>query len=146
VLMIVDVAAGSATATTPRAGGAVAPGAERGTGREVDDVRRCACGGVDGKGCSEPMDGARPDALYASSACRTRAWKRRTGYRDPRRGKASRNGAPPRARRPSLRISYHKALAALEEEFTAYGFDMPYTTARAILRPLLSESARRHVA
>jgi hypothetical protein len=135
VLMSVDVAAGSVAAVTPTRPAPPGPGADGGTGREVDE-RRCACGGVDGSGCTESMEGSRPNALYASSACRTRAWKRRTGYRDPRRRKASPNARV--QRKPSLRISYRRAVAAVA----------PYVggeqRAEAVLRPLLSEAARRH--
>ena len=36
--------------------------------------RVCACG----RGCS--IEGKHPDAKYATSACRSRHWKERTGY------------------------------------------------------------------
>ena len=42
----------------------------------------CACG------CGQPITGR---GAYASGACRTRDWKRRAGYGDPRRSRASRN-------------------------------------------------------
>lgn len=102
------------------------------------DDRRCPCGGPDGSGCIESMAGVRPSAIYASAACRTRAWKRRTGYVDQRHGKASRNARKRPPRRPSLRISYRKAVDAVT----------PYVgstdRAEAILQPLLSEKARRY--
>lgn len=136
--MIVDVAAGSATAISPRADGAAPPGsAARGTGREVDE-RLCAA-----SGCSMSLAGARPGARYCSGACRTRAWKERTGYHDTRRGKASRNASPSRARPPSLRISYRKAADVVEAELATLGVFDPAGRARDLLLPLLSEKARR---
>ena len=52
--------------------------------------RLCACG------CGTTIDELRPTARYATDACRTRAWKARTGYVDQRAAKPSRNATPRR--------------------------------------------------
>ena len=65
--------------------------------------RRCACG------CPESMEGMRADAIYASAACRTRAWKRREGITGIRYTKASQNG---KSKPSGLQVSYRKATDA----------------------------------
>lgn len=50
-------------------------------------MRTCACG------CGASMEGARPQARYASDACRSRAWKARTGYRLVRARKPRQNAS-----------------------------------------------------
>jgi hypothetical protein len=108
--------------------------------RAAGSERLCACG------CGESLEGKRPNARYRSDACRSRGWKGRAGYTDPRAAKPRRNGQRKAKRKPDLRISYRKALDALEEAFAQYGVDSPYVRARAVLRPLLSDAARREVA
>jgi hypothetical protein len=55
----------------------------------------------------EPMDGMRPNAIYASAACRTRDWKRRAGITGIRYVKASQN-----AKQSGKQVSYRKAVTA----------------------------------
>lgn len=85
-------------------------------------TRCCACG------CKEPLDHRRSDALYATDACRTRAWKRRHRYTDQRRAYPSRNGKKRRA--PDPRISLNRLLPALETELGS-------RRARQLVRELL---------
>lgn len=109
-------------------------------------TRLCACG------CGERIVSTRPNARYASDACRSRAWKAKAGYRDPRRAQPYRNGSrrPDAARRkPSVRISYRKAVdavtAALEDPATYEPQRLlsPRERAEAILEPLLTPAGRR---
>lgn len=51
-------------------------------------------------------------ASYCSTACRTAAWKERTGYADPRQRKACRNG---KSRASGMQVSYRKAVEAMIE-------------------------------
>lgn len=100
--------------------------------------RLCECG------CGQSLDGLRANARYATTACRTRAWKERTHYRDARAAKASRNAAP---RKPALRISYLRALDAIEALLADYEpsrLQTPRERAENVLRPLLGPKARRH--
>jgi hypothetical protein len=97
--------------------------------------RRCECG------CGEPLTGLRPNARFATDACRTRTWKAKHRYADPRRSKPSRNGTS--RRKPTLRISYLKAVAAVGQELASLGHPAPHRRARALLRPLLTPAARR---
>lgn len=78
------------------------------------------------------MTGRRGNAHYATDACRTRAWKDRTGYVDRRGRKPSRN-ARPRGHRPSdLRVSYSRLVEVLGE-----------TVARELLTPRQRARLRR---
>jgi hypothetical protein len=97
-------------------------------------VRVCACG------CGESIEHLRPQAVYASDACRPRHWKERTGYEDRRARKADRNGKRKAPRRPSLRVSYLKAVEAIEPHVGSR------ERAEEILRPVLPPSARRRAA
>lgn len=99
--------------------------------------RLCECG------CGQSLEGLRSNARYASDACRSRAWKARAGYVDPRTAKPRRNVSKPR--KPSIRISYRKALEQLEDYLISIGHDAPYTQARALLRPLLTPAQREYV-
>jgi hypothetical protein len=71
-----------------------------------------------------------------------REWKARTGYVDPRRPKPYRNASQRRRRRPDLRISYRKLVAALEEDFEGRGLDAPFTRARQFAKALLTPAQR----
>jgi hypothetical protein len=102
--------------------------------------RICACG------CKRSLEGMRRNAIYATSACRARDWKRREGYADPRRRKASRNGRRQRPKPSGLQVSFPKAVEQLEEYLTQHGHLTPYTTARAILKGALSERQRAKLA
>jgi hypothetical protein len=138
VLIAVDgIEAGPAAVPHAQPAAPSSRGAGRGTGLEVVDVRRCACG------CETSMVGRRPNASYATDACRSRAWKQRNRYVDQRAGKPSRNanGAPRRA--PTLRVSYRKAVQAVESELAALGHPTPAARARVVLMALLSARARR---
>lgn len=90
----------------------------------------CACG------CGLPIP-ARSNARYATGACRTRDWKRREGYADPRRRKASRNA---KSRPSGLQVSYRKAVRALARMMG----DGPecLEVAERILAPALSDRQR----
>jgi hypothetical protein len=71
---------------------------------EVQPERVCACG------CPRSMEGKRPNALYASDGCRTKAYKARhniTGYRAV---KPSLNGKKRGRRQLYLRPSEAEAL------------------------------------
>ncbi len=59
--------------------------------------RLCACG------CGRSLAGKRPEARYASDACRARAWKERTGYEGPSATRTRENGRRKPARRRSPR-------------------------------------------
>lgn len=118
-------------------------------GRRVRDVERgvdvlrvqawrngrgeCACG------CGAKL--TRRNALTASGACRTRAWKARTGYAVKAVRKASQNGNAGRRRTPDMRISVRKLLAALEDEFGP----ATYARARARVLALLNDKQRRNL-
>lgn len=109
---------------------------------EAGIPRLCSCG------CQESVRSSRPGARYATGACRTRAWKARTGYTDARRAQASRNGkhAAKRTRRkPSVRISYRKAVAAVAQwlEMDDDRGDESVALAEEILDPLLTPAARK---
>lgn len=102
----------------------------------IQDMRvatgRCACG------CGERLP--RPNARSHSAACRSRAWKARTGYREPQTGKVSRN-ASPRKRRPAApRLSYQKAVVAIRSAAMPLPFER---AALAALEQCLPPSARR---
>ena len=90
-------------------------------------MKTCACG------CSEPVRGQ--GALYATAACRSRAWRKRTGYRvvGVREASQKRRAKPRRSARP--RVDYLRALDAVSD---ALGAD----TARALLEPLLTDRGR----
>lgn len=75
--------------------------------------RVCACG------CGASLDGMRKDAIYASAHCRTLGWKRRVGYADPRRRKASPNGKTGRSKPSGLQVSYRKAVRELADVMDA---------------------------
>lgn len=97
--------------------------------------RLCACG------CGVELVTLRSNARYASDACRSRDWKRRAGYVDPRAPQPRRNVSKPR--RPSApRISYRKALDAVAFEvqhLPGYTADTAREFAVAALRPLLTD-------
>jgi hypothetical protein len=69
-------------------------------------VRRCKCG------CGASLEGKRPEARYASDACRARAWKGRTGYRRENGRNGTRNASP---RPVALRISLRRAQTVADE-------------------------------
>lgn len=106
----------------------------------VSIVRTCACG------CNTSLAGMRPEARYASDACRARAWKDRTGYADPRRRKAARNGRAQRRRAPDLRVSYRKALDALARYLQSIGRPAARREAAELLEPLLTDRQREALA
>jgi hypothetical protein len=96
--------------------------------------------------CGEPIQSSRPNARYASDACRTRAWKARTGYADRRARKPSRNGRPRRPSPSSVRISYRKALDVVESALRAQpmrGSAAARQRAEELLEPILTPAGRR---
>lgn len=113
--------------------------------------RLCECG------CGQPLVGLRANARYASDACRSRDWKRRAGYVDPRAAKPRRNVSR-RSKPTAPRISYRKALDALttflvDQYALRGGVDDQHVsqelrnhcrvTAAGILDPLLPPAARK---
>lgn len=102
--------------------------------------RFCACN------CGQPLEGLRANARYASDACRSRDWKRRAGYVDPRAAKPRRNVSR-QARRPTApRVSYRKAITAVADwlaDYQAHDDRDPLDVARSILDPLLPPAARK---
>jgi hypothetical protein len=98
--------------------------------------RKCACG------CGEPLADRRPSARYATAACRTRAWKRRSQYVDQRARKTSRNANPRRLTPGQVRLSYPKALDTLVAEFKRVNMNDPERRARQVLDPLLTDRQR----
>lgn len=52
---------------------------------------------------------ARRKARFCGSSCRTKAWKARNGYSDPRR-RSERRATTSTPRKPDLRISYRRAI------------------------------------
>ena len=97
--------------------------------------RVCSCG------CGASLAGLRPQARYASDACRTRGWKARTGYADQRASKPSRNGRQRARRAPEQRIAFGKAAKLLVDRLGPAG-----EAAALVLRELLSDAAREHLA
>jgi hypothetical protein len=61
-------------------------------------MRRCA------RPCKQPLTGMRPNARYATSACRTRHYRER---------KARGRSVTSQRRRSGAQVSYHKALREL---------------------------------
>lgn len=105
-------------------------------GRDPRAARTCDCG------CGTPLTGRRADARYAAPACRTRAWKHRTGYTDQRAPKAS-----PRRKTasgpPGLQVPFRKAVTAVTNYLEHQPFaDDPAATATQILEPALPEAQR----
>ena len=85
------------------------------------------------------MEGMRADAIYASAACRTRAWKRREGITGIRYTKASQNG---KSKPSGLQVSYRKAREVLEDHFISRGEPYPHNLAVNILREAMSDLQR----
>lgn len=75
-------------------------------------MRFCACP------CKRPLTGRRPNARYATAACRTRHWKERRGIIGLRYVKASQNG---KSGPPGLQVSYRKAVLALALDYQREG-------------------------
>lgn len=74
----------------------------------------------DNPACRKPLAPERVekhDAKSCDSACRSAAWKARTGYRHPSRRNAAerpQNGSQPRSRpRSGLQVSYQRAVEVL---------------------------------
>lgn len=115
---------------------------ERETGLHLDrreqSERVCACG------CGASLDGMRKDAIYASPQCRSLGWKRRVGYADPRRRKASRNGKTRRSGPSGLQVSYRKAVETAIEMLVAGCDEMyiPEEFAERFMSRALSERQR----
>jgi hypothetical protein len=99
------VPCGCETVAPPRGEGAQ----EASRGREEGGraVRVCACG------CGASLEGRKPEARFASDACRSRAWKDRTGYSHQDRENGG-NGA--QKRHSGLQVSYRKAVEILHAE------------------------------
>ncbi len=97
----------------------------------------CACG------CGHPK---RPKSDYASDACKTREWKRRTGYVDPRRSSAANgaNGAQTRllrTPRPGGRqISYGVAVQTLARYLVQAQIAADAEQARAVAERVLTRA------
>ena len=102
-------------------------------------MKTCGCG------CGERLNAVRSNADYASSACRTRAWKARVGYADTRRPHPSRNANRGKAQKPSVRISYRKAVEAVAAIYIDADRDPDAARefAERILEPLLTPAGRR---
>lgn len=93
--------------------------------------RICACG------CKRSLEGMRRNAIYATSACRARDWKRRAGYADPRRRKASRNG---KSGRSGLQVSYSKAVEAVVDAISTFSTERLSTGVTRDVREIAAEA------
>jgi hypothetical protein len=95
--------------------------------------RECACG------CGRLLEGMRPNAIYASRACNTRAWKGREGIVGYRAVKRSR-----RPKKSGLQVSYRKAVLALALDYQCKGSSWRSAIARAerVLGEALSDRQR----
>lgn len=104
----------------------------------------CACG------CGHPQ---RPNSDYATDACRTRHWKRETGYVDPRRPASANaaNAAQTRLLRPphhgGRQLSYRKTVKVLADYLVELdvvgGVAQAERVAETILRRALPARQRR---
>jgi hypothetical protein len=104
-------------------------------------VRRCRCG------CGLPLQGMRPEALYASPACRLRDWKARHGVGARNASETAQKGRP---RTVELRVSLRKAqqvadrvIAELEEPLSRAQVRL---VVRAVLMQALSDRQREALA
>lgn len=99
-------------------------------------VRQCACG------CGQPIPAGYRNRHYATSACRTRDWKRREGYADYRRRKASRNA---KSKPSGLQVSARKMIEGVEDLLIRQGIPAPLAAlkANAVVYAQLSTRGRR---
>jgi hypothetical protein len=106
----------------------------------VSDPRVCAH-----EGCSTVLAGARPEAVYCSAACRTAAWRARSGYRIPtlsEQRKPSQNG---RAKPSGLQVSYRKAVDQVADMLERSFIEKPCNARRlaeGAVKAALSERQR----
>jgi hypothetical protein len=109
----------------------------------VSTDRVCECG------CGRPMHGMRPEARYATDACRTRHWKaKRMDPRDRKRKSDRERIARRRAQGVPLsdmRVSYGRAIEVLADHFEqvdgGYRLDA-IERAEAVLRQALPARLR----
>lgn len=98
-----------------------------------------------GCGCGKPKAGR---SAYASSACRTRAWKRRVAYgpQKPLQGRSNGNVPP---KRSGLQLSYRRAVREVAIEIATLqgwaptGDRAMYYAERAIYRALSDRQRER---
>lgn len=95
--------------------------------------RSCACG------CGEPLTGRRPQARYATDACRTRSWKDRRRNAQQAPGKPSRNG---KRRRIEVRLSHRRVLALLVDVLRRINVPDADARARRELDAVLTDHQR----
>lgn len=97
--------------------------------------RHCACG------CPASMVGKHPSARYASSACRSRHWKERTGYTHDSSENA-RNGGTARSNRSGRQVSFQKGAREVAATLRSYGVTDAQRVAEGVLRRALPEKQR----
>lgn len=80
-------------------------------------------------GCMNVLDGMRRDARYCSNACKTAAYKARTGYtlQALRKGRQTRKNS-----QSGLQVSYRKAVEKIAHELREHGVVDPPDKARIV--------------
>lgn len=92
-------------------------------------------------GCENQLDEMHGGARYCSNACKTAAWRDRTGYRLLGVRKPSQTR---KSRRSGRQVSYRKAVEALAGDYIAMGMLPSVAAQRAVrvLAPTLPERQR----